>query len=564
MTTVVKLPSSNNNTNSNTTSNTLFINNDDWEVTKEIYANSVIEDGIIDIEISLHDIIGIRRVIVPTEDGDEHKIQSAFEYCILSDSLQLPVVRLTFQYSNSNENGNVDNEYDNEMAEIELDSVNIEMRHIPPALSLFLSSVKIGSSPTDTDTDTSTTEGWIEWLSSNANDILNETKLSFSICDFIEHQAISYFDSGHKDDRFGYSSILFDEYDRTDPNNAPTPAPFPIVEKPKYDHPFASSYEQTIPSPPLLSLWMNSTLHITPRPANQHEVNTSIKTIDDYAIQTIQQQWSKWLSFQCPICFETELCSNGIELPCQHFLCMDCTQMYIQSKISELNLHRHSPFICPIIQCKKGMKLKYNGYKNYYPMVMSKNDIQKIEVWKLNLTHPLANVLTICPRKKCKSNDMRQLSTKWNDAMVFCNTCHHAYCELCMSCTSKDISNESQDIHYYHLNDNTCDEQTVLKLCRRYRNASLEIQAKADEKWHWLKDYASARNEDFSANAWVSEHASKCPNCRAAIERSEGCFHMHCTLCGTHFCYECGDELHPPYYGTHHCWEEGRAFNNFD
>ena len=60
----------------------------------------------------------------------------------------------------------------------------------------------------------------------------------------------------------------------------------------------------------------------------------------------------------------------------------------------------------------------------------------------------------------------------------------------------------------------------------------------------------------MSLSLWVQENANVCPNCRNAIERSEGCFHMNCTLCGTHFCYECGEEIFYPYYGTHHCWEE--------
>lgn len=91
--------------------------------------------------------------------------------------------------------------------------------------------------------------------------------------------------------------------------------------------------------------------------------------------------------------------------------------------------------------------------------------------------------------------------------------------------------------------------------------ASNKIKCKADDKWHWLKEYASSREEDTSAKIWVAEHASRCPTCRTAIERTEGCFHIHCTFCGTHFCYECGDEIRYPFYGTHHCWEEGILFD---
>ena len=135
-----------------------------------------------------------------------------------------------------------------------------------------------------------------------------------------------------------------------------------------------------------------------------------------------------------------------------------------------------------------------------------------------------------------------------NNIMVFCNTCGKAYCELCLN------KNDDKSCIVQH-GQHSCDETNILKLCRRYKHAKEEIKIKAEEKWHWLKEYASAREDDLSLSLWVSQNASSCPTCRAGIERIEGCFHMHCTLCGTHFCYECGEELRYPYYGTHHCWE---------
>ena len=79
----------------------------------------------------------------------------------------------------------------------------------------------------------------------------------------------------------------------------------------------------------------------------------------------------------------------------------------------------------------------------------------------------------------------------------------------------------------------------------------------------WIKEYASSREMDASASLWVKEFASICPNCKNAIERSDGCFHMHC-VCGTHYCYECGEEIFYPFYGTHHCWEREIDEMQFD
>jgi len=91
-------------------------------------------------------------------------------------------------------------------------------------------------------------------------------------------------------------------------------------------------------------------------------------------------------------------------------------------------------------------------------------------------------------------------------------------------------------------------------------NAEIErnskIKTACETKWPWLREYAAARYVEDSIINWVKNNASMCPGCRTGIERLEGCFHMNCTLCGTHFCYECGKELFPPFYGTHHCWLE--------
>jgi hypothetical protein len=573
MTTTATMNNININNDTTTAANTatnLFTNNDDWEVTKEIYADSVIEDGVVDIPISFNDIVGIRRVILPPElmktvqDANNHNdavlaemgfhdddnnndhmnrgnhekgnddIQSTFEYMILSESsLEPPVVRLAFTYKEGDD--------DDDYGLIELDSVSIELRHIPPELSP--SSLNAHS-----------TDEWLEWLTTKANEILNEEKLSFNVCEFIEHQAVSYFNFVHRDEVSGYSCILFDEADQTE--TPPTIPPEEALEKVYSGYPHLASQVSSSP-------WKKSKLYATTyanhsrrTPKGKSNARPS-SNIDEYAIQTIQQQWTKWLNFECPICFDTLNGAEGVELPCRHFLCKECTRMYIQSKLSELHLYRQSPFICPLEQCKQGMKIKSGAYP------LSDEEVRIIEDWKFNLSYPKTHVLSICPRKKCQSSDMRRASTDTNETMVFCNSCQKAFCELCVK-IYKDTIEESIHTHKDHI----CNEALILKLCRRYNHASEEIKCKADEKWHWLKEYAlnlASSKGNTLARLWVSENASQCPTCRTGIERIEGCFHMHCTCCGTHFCYDCGDEIHRPFYGTHHCWEEGRRlFDQFD
>lgn len=48
------------------------------------------------------------------------------------------------------------------------------------------------------------------------------------------------------------------------------------------------------------------------------------------------------------------------------------------------------------------------------------------------------------------------------------------------------------------------------------------------------------KEQNLESEMWVSSHTQPCPNCAAKVERSGGCNHMICTVCGQHYCYVCG------------------------
>jgi len=43
----------------------------------------------------------------------------------------------------------------------------------------------------------------------------------------------------------------------------------------------------------------------------------------------------------------------------------------------------------------------------------------------------------------------------------------------------------------------------------------------------------------------LKKDSQSCPKCKVRINRSQGCNHMQCTTCGTHFCYRCGAWMNP-------------------
>ncbi|GFU07776.1 ATP-dependent RNA helicase DEAH12, chloroplastic [Nephila pilipes] len=58
--------------------------------------------------------------------------------------------------------------------------------------------------------------------------------------------------------------------------------------------------------------------------------------------------------------------------------------------------------------------------------------------------------------------------------------------------------------------------------------------------------YQGSKNDpDYSFKEWqkTSPGCKRCPRCNTAIEKNEGCDHMTCTGCGSHFCWQCVREF---------------------
>lgn len=173
--------------------------------------------------------------------------------------------------------------------------------------------------------------------------------------------------------------------------------------------------------------------------------------------------------------------------------------------------------------------------------------MQKVHRWKLDLEHPPCFSLDRCLSKICGAKESLRRQSK-NSTNIFCEQCNKHWCELCL----KRYQVEEDEMT--HVKER-CDDVTAWTFCRRYLAASEEKKRACEQVYPWIASYARFREHDGDAVSWILQNGQVCPNCRTGIERLAGCFHMQCTNCATHFCYECGEELFPPYYGTHHCWE---------
>lgn len=44
---------------------------------------------------------------------------------------------------------------------------------------------------------------------------------------------------------------------------------------------------------------------------------------------------------------------------------------------------------------------------------------------------------------------------------------------------------------------------------------------------------------DSASDEWIAANTKSCPKCNVRVDKSEGCNHMKCTICNTHFCWIC-------------------------
>lgn len=262
----------------------------------------------------------------------------------------------------------------------------------------------------------------------------------------------------------------------------------------------------------------------------------------EYAKQALILSWQKLYVTECPICFDTTRCDKGVTLPCGHFFCEDCFPLFLKVKVTELNGYRTNPFLCPVEKCRAEISMEQTVQCH-----VSTAEYKQVRRWQRDLTYPVCYSLDRCLSKACteetakmiKNDDydaadvcMRKRSKDAKNTYVFCDCCDKTWCELCLKRIKPGVTRQEHR--------EVCEFQIGLKFCRRYLRATEEQKKNCESKYPWIVTYAVSRQHDGGALQWILENGQLCPNCSNGVERTEGCFHMKCPTCATHFCYECG------------------------
>lgn len=106
-----------------------------------------------------------------------------------------------------------------------------------------------------------------------------------------------------------------------------------------------------------------------------------------------------------------------------------------------------------------------------------------------------------CPGADCNNIMYNDGSSLWR-----CNSCYITYCKVC----ELDYYNDGKTNIFQH-DGKTCKEISISR--------------------------QSISNDDL---LWIMNNTKPCPSCGIRIEKNQGCLHMTCKQCGTHFCWPCG------------------------
>ena len=205
------------------------------------------------------------------------------------------------------------------------------------------------------------------------------------------------------------------------------------------------------------------------------------------------------------------------QLECNKHVHGKCFADYIEN---ELN-NNHFPIKCPLCSDKERHEINYKTISDCLILNDKEKTVIKLENISLNrLSETNPDEISFCPTPGCQY-------ICYYDANVYhldCPLCKKSYCLKCKT--------------EWHKNQ-TCQEY------QEFHNMTY------DEKINQKKfdDYVKGNK------------CKQCPTCKRWVEKNKGCDHISC-LCGTHFCYRCGEvrDSKNPY--NHRCPDKPRYGNS--
>merc|ERR1712241_255759 len=238
--------------------------------------------------------------------------------------------------------------------------------------------------------------------------------------------------------------------------------------------------------------------------------------------------------FECIICFAEKLGKNCLKFAeCQHVFCNECMKSHFEVRISQGEM---TSLTCPEQKCTS------QALPTQVKSLVSDKNFELYERVLLSTTLESMADIVLCPRKDCQCPTIIDREAN----MGQCAKCTFVFCIYCKAsfhgvapCRMKSKEQRALLTEYMGANQS---EKTLLE--KRYGKRQLTIMV-----------------ETLQSETYLTDNTKPCPNCRAPIQKSEGCNKMTCNKCGTNFCYLCGAKLPLVNPYSHFSLKDGQCFN---
>ena len=260
------------------------------------------------------------------------------------------------------------------------------------------------------------------------------------------------------------------------------------------------------------TLNLESPKHFHDHRAVQEAVCSSelLEFINEYNSHELSEDFRKQQQY-CSICMESfpgDKCKQI--LPCQHSFCNVCLSKYLTTKILDSSIWE--------LECAEG---------NCRTLLTNQIVLQSVtrEIYErfdgLLLKKALEGMedIVYCPLAKCGSPSELQTADK---SMAICLVCRYCFCPKCR--------------HVYH-GISPCSINKFKEIVKEYKNANFVDKSILERKYG--KGVLRQMIADVDDQLWFEKNTKKCPKCSVNIEKMFGCSKVHCSNCGTHFCWLC-------------------------
>mmetsp|Transcript_36612 Transcript_36612/g.80207 ORF Transcript_36612/g.80207 Transcript_36612/m.80207 type:complete len:647 (-) Transcript_36612:59-1999(-) len=246
-------------------------------------------------------------------------------------------------------------------------------------------------------------------------------------------------------------------------------------------------------------------------------------------LQAFDQKHS-WWSWQqtahlCNICFSEKPGTSFVELGgCGHSFCCECVGEMMRLHITEGSI---AAIRCPLPDCKADVApelvrhlVDETSYLRWH----------RLQVQKML---PQMEGVAFCPRCEANGNETPVLAEQVSDTretpLAICDRCDYNFCVACRMA--------------YHP---TSQCKAQIEMLERRGQIKDEDRASRARRERLLEELKSLR--------LIMSETVPCPKCKMPINRSQGCNHMVCSNCHTHFCYRCGKDITEVGYDHFKAW----------